>query len=477
MKKMLVLLGILIALAVILTACGGQTTPTTAPATKAATTAAPTAAPGLTGNSIRGGKLYDIWFEELGVAAPKDVNPLWATSTSASKTTSQDSYRCAVCHGFNYKGDQGFPGIVDSAGKDPNGILAVLKGSKDPKHDFSAYMDDQALTDLALFVSKEQIDVTAIVANNKPVNGNADHGKKLFGDNCKDCHGPQGLAINFKTDAGPEYAATIANESPVEFLTKLRFGQPGIQKMPSGIDNSWTNQDYADVIAYVQTLPTSSQITEGGRMYDNWMAAIGAQAPNGDQPLWATQSTSKLSGADTYTCAVCHGFDYKGKDGANAKGTENYTGFPGVLNAKSKSADELKAILTGKKDAKHDFSKFLSSPEIDALVAFLQNGVNDRASYFNSDGTIKGDAAHGKTEFNSVCQICHGPDGKSINFAAKGETEGVYVGTIANNEPQTMFHVGTVGEPGINMPAGMNLGWSQKDIADLLAYLQTLPTK
>ncbi len=481
MKRMLILLGVLLVAGAILAACGSQTTATTAPAATTAPTVAateaPTAAPELTGDSIRGGKLYDIWFEELGVDAPKDVNPLWAASTSAGETTAEDSYRCAVCHGFDFKGDQGFPGIEASAGKDPNVILAVLKGSTDPKHDFSQYLDDQALTDLALFISKEQIDVTAIVADGKPVNGNPDNGKKLFNDNCVECHGPQALAINFQTDAEPEYPATIANESPVELLTKLRFGQPGIEKMPSGIDNSWTNQDYADVIAYLQTLPTSSQVTEGGRIYDDWMAATGANAPDGNQALWATQSTSQLSGADTYTCAVCHGFDYKGKDGVNAPGTENYTGFPGVLDAKNKSADDLKAILTGKKDPKHDFSAYLTNPELDALIAFLQNGVSDRSAYFNADGSVKGDPAHGKTEFNSVCQICHGADGKSINFAEEGSTEGEYVGTIAVNEPQTMFHVGTVGEPGAHMPAGMNLGWSQQDIADLIAYLQTLPTK
>jgi mono/diheme cytochrome c family protein len=411
------------------------------------------------------------------VDPPTEVNPLLATSTLAGDTSVEDSYRCAVCHGFDYKGDLGFPGIADSAGKDPNQILAVLKGAQDPKHDFSAFMDDQTLTDIALFVSNEQIDVTPIVADNKPVNGNADSGKTLFTNSCIYCHGPQGMAINFQDDAGPEYIGTIANESPVEILTKLRFGQPGIPKMPSGIDNSFTNQNYADLIAYLQTLPTSSPVTEGGRLYDDWIGATGAADPTGDQPLWATQTTNTASGHDTWTCAVCHGFDYKGKDGVNASGTENYTGFPGVLDAKTKSADELKGILTGNPDPKHDFSQYLSGPEIDALVAFMQNGVTDRAPYFNADGTIKGNPAHGKTEYNSVCQICHGADGKTKNFAETDAPDPEYVGTLANDEPQTIFHVGTVGEPGANMPAGMNLGWSQQDIADLLAYLQTLPTK
>jgi thiosulfate dehydrogenase len=231
------------------------------------------------------------------------------------------------------------------------------------------------------------------------------------------------------------------------------------------------------LIAYIQTLPQSSLITEGGRLYDDWMGATGAEAPSGDQPLWATQSTSKLSGADTFTCAVCHGFDYKGKDGVNAPGTENYTGFPGVLDAQKKSADELTAILTGKVNPNHDFSQYLNADEIKALVAFLQNGVSDRTAFYNAVNTVKGDATHGKAMYGSVCHICHGDDGRARNFADPGTTEGTYIGTLAVDEPQTLFHVLTVGEPGANMPAGINLGWSQQDIADLLAYLQTLPTK
>lgn len=473
MKKPLVITGVLMVLAAFLVACGSNVAPTAVPAKP------PTAAPELFGDPIRGAKLYDIWFEELGANPPTDVNPLWATSSTAgTPEVPEDSYRCAICHGFDYKGDLGFPGIADSADKDPNGIITVLKGSSDPKHDFSAYLNNQDMVDLALFVSKEQIDVSAIIsADGKPVNGNVDNGKPLFQNNCKLCHGPDGLAINFQNDAGSEYPSTIANESPVEFLTKMRFGQPGIEKMPSNVDNGWTNQNYTDIIAYVQTLPTSSLVTEGGRLYDDWMGATGSDAPQGDQPLWKTQSTSTLSGADTFTCAVCHGFDYKGKDGVNAPSTENYTGFPGVLDAKNMSADELKGILTGKSDPNHDFSQYLTAPEIDALVAFLQNGVSDRTSFYNADGTVKGNPAHGKAMFGSICQICHGQDGRARNFADPDAKDGAYVGTLAVDEPQTIFHVLTVGEPGANMPAGMNLGWSQQDIADLLSFLQTLPTK
>jgi mono/diheme cytochrome c family protein len=475
MKKILIITGILLVLAAILAACGGEATPTEAPvATEAevAPTDAPTAAPEVTGDSLRGGKLYDIWFEELGIDAPQDINPLW-TASSAGDVTAGDSYRCAVCHGFDYNGANGFVGIAEAADLDPNEILAILKGSTNPDHDFSQFMDDQALADLALFVNEEQVDVNALVS----MTGKAGDGKILFNDNCILCHGAEGMGINFQNDAKPEYPASIAKESPLELLSKLRFGQPAILRMPSGIDNNWTDQNYADAIAYIRTLPAASPTTEGGRMYDNWIEALGATAPETDQPLWKTQTVNTtISGADTWLCSTCHGLDYKGRDGINAEGTESYTGFPGILAAKDMSETDLTAWLDGTKNKDHDFKSYFTADEMARMVAFMQKGMADHSDYINADGKAKGDVQHGKVLFTSICQICHGENGKTINFLAdEGGNE--YIGNVATAEPWGFFHVATVGVPGTGMPAGMNLGWLPQDIADLLAYAQTMQTK
>lgn len=474
-KRVFSIFVVVIGVMLIVAACGGNATPTAsqapaATATVVAATVAPTAAPEVVGDSIRGGRLYDIWFEETGADAPQDVSALWtAASANTSDVAPEDTYRCAVCHGFDFKGDNGFVGISADAGKDPNAILAVLKGSTDPNHDFSPYLDDQALADLSLFVSKEQIDVTAIVADGKPVNGVADNGKKLFTDNCIDCHGPEGLGINFQNDSAPEYPSSIANEDPTELLTKLRFGQPGIEKMPSGIDNSLTNQDYADMIAYISTLPASSPVTEGGRMYDDWVAANAATAPEGNQPLWTGPLTSggeDITAADTWRCSTCHGWDYKGDNGFKTN----------LLTAQAKTPDQLLAAITGKTDPKHDFTAQFTAPEMDAMVAFIQKAVVDKTPYINADGTAVGDAAHGKELYDSVCKICHGDDGKQLNFQAdEGGQE--FFGTVAVDSPWEFFNKASVGQPGETMPAGLNLGWSLQDFADVLAYGQTLPTK
>lgn len=475
-SKTLMLAGILLIAVVVLAACGGKATEAPAPSvepTKAPEVVQPTQAPAmpaLSGDSLRGGKLYDNWMVELGVAVPAELNPQWVAA-NAGDISVEKSYRCQRCHGWDYQGDHGFPGVAASAGKDANEILAVLKGSTNPDHDYSKFMDEQALIDLALYISEQQIDTAAVLA----LTGNADNGKTLFTDNCADCHGPEAIAINFHPDNAPEYPATIANENPLELLAKLRFGQPGVEDMPAGIDLGLTDQDYADLAAFLKAQPQASPVTEGGRIYDNWFKAFGVDAPEGDQPLWKTQTTNTRSGAETWRCKECHGWDYKGKDGVYGSGSHQ-TGFPGIFADSALSAEELTAWLDGTKNPDHNFSSYMTANDFARLVAFIQKDLVDKSAFINADKTIVGgDAAHGKQLYDGVCKSCHGEDGKALNFGDEGSPE--YFGTIAVDNPWEFFNKATVGQPGEAMPAGWNLGWTLQDIIDLMTYAQTLPTK
>ncbi|GAB4504981.1 MAG: hypothetical protein Fur0043_19760 [Anaerolineales bacterium] len=475
-SKWLMLTGILLIAAAILAACGGQATeapapapeqPTEAPAVEQpAATEAP-AMPELVGDPIRGGKLYDNWMKELGVDVPAETNPQWVAA-NAGDISVEKSYRCQRCHGWDYQGDHGFSGLA--AGMSTNDALAALKGAGDPNHDYSQFMDEQALTDLALYVSEQVIDTNSILG----LTGDAANGKTLFDDNCADCHGPEGVAISFHPDNEPEYPATIANEDPLELLAKLRFGQPAMPDMPSGVDNGWTEQEYADAIAYIKTLPQANPVIEGGRMYDNWFKAFGMDAPEGDMPLWATQTTNTRTGGDTWRCKECHGWDYKGADGVYASGS-HATGFTGIFADSAMSAEELTAWLDGTKNPDHNFASFFTADDFGRMVAFLQQGMVDK-SFINADKTVTGgDVEHGKALFNGVCASCHGEDGTAINFADGEEKE--FVGTVAADNPWEFFNKATVGQPGAAMPAGWSLGWTQQDIIDLIAFAQTLPTK
>lgn len=480
-SKWLMLTGILLVTAAILAACGGQQAePTTAPAaTEAPATAAPATeppAPQLTGDPIRGGLLYDNWIKVLGVDAPEGDQPLWKTQTTNTRS-GKDTWRCKECHGWDYKGvdgaygsgshKTGFVGVLQVAGKDPNEILAALKSGD---HDFSTYMDDQALTDIALFLSGNQLDSSAFIADKKAVGGDPAKGETIYTENCVDCHGPQGTALNFGDESEPEYYGTIAIDNPWEFLHKARFGQPGVADMPALVDLGLSDQDYVDFLAYAQSLPTSSPVTEGGRLYNNWIKAIGAEDMTENQPLWATQTTNTRTGNDTWRCKECHGWDYKGKDGRYGSGS-HMTGFPGILAAKDKPAEELLAALKGEN---HDFSQYMNDDQLNALVAFMQQ-VQDLAPYINDDKTVNGDAANGKTLFESNCAMCHGEDGKAIDFDDGEGKE--FVGTVAADNPWETINKIMNGQPGEVMTAGLNMEWTWQDLLDILAYIQTLPTE
>jgi thiosulfate dehydrogenase len=235
-----------------------------------------------------------------------------------------------------------------------------------------------------------------------------------------------------------------------------------------------SQQEYADLLAYVQTLPTASPVTEGGRLYDKWFKALGVEAPAGDHPLWATQTTNTRTDEDTWRCKECHGWDYKGKDGAYGSGS-HFTGFPGLMDATKMSTADLTAWLDGGKNPDHDFSSYLSEAQVNMLVAFIQEGIEDRSPYVNDDKTVNGDSEHGKSLFLSTCARCHGEDGKKINFGDEAEPE--FLGTVATENPWEFFHKGSFGQPGAPMPSGLNFGWTLQDIADVLAFVQSLPIK
>ena len=441
------------------------------------------AVPELFGDSIRGGLLYDKWWTPLGLDKPEDDHPLWASQDTNTRSGA-DTWRCKECHGWDYKGADGaygsgshftgFVGVLQFAGGDANEVLAALKGETNADHDFSTIMDEQALTDLALFITSEAIDygVAMVAADKSSQSSDIATGETLFSDTCAECHGPEGLAINFKSNvSSPEYIGGLSGGNPWEFLHKARFGQPGVSDMPSAIDNGWSEDEQAALLAYAQSLPNSNLATQGGQLYDKWWKALGIDEPAGDMPLWATQSDNTREGADTWRCKECHGWDYKGAEGAYASGS-HYTGFTGILAASSLTSEEIIAWMDGSNNADHDFSPYLDDAAMQMFVAFIQGGMVDMADYINDDKSINGDASLGKALFEQGCSRCHGEDGNSINFGSDDDPE--YLGGLANGNPWESFHKAANGQPGTHMTSGFNMGWSVQDIFNLLAYVQTL---
>ncbi|MBI4313070.1 MAG: c-type cytochrome [Chloroflexi bacterium] len=222
-------------------------------------------------------------------------------------------------------------------------------------------------------------------------------------------------------------------------------------------------------------------VAKGGRLYDDWMAEIGAPAPAGNQPLWALQTTNARTGAITYRCKECHGWDYKGAGGAYGAGSHS-TGFPGIYKAvETLTREQLVDILKGGADYRHDFSNSMTDAQINELVTFLKDGVINQALYIDyATKKPKGamDLSNGQQRFGRTCSNCHGDDGKKVNFGTDAAPE--YVGTIASGNPWEFTHKALNGQPGpdgADMPAVSTRGWTMKDVMDVLAYAQTLPAK
>jgi mono/diheme cytochrome c family protein len=220
----------------------------------------------------------------------------------------------------------------------------------------------------------------------------------------------------------------------------------------------------------------TDDITIGAQLYDRWYAVLGKSAPEGNMPIWERQTTNTRSGPDTWRCSECHGWDYKGSEGAYHSGS-HATGFPNVMKLAADMTDaEIVSHLKGSKDPSHDFSKYIDDLNLEKLAKFLKQGEIDDSIAVNpvTLKAVGGDAVHGKQLYETTCTSCHGADGKLIVFHTEGINE--YIGSVANRDPYRFLHRTRFGVAGTEMPIGRELGWKPSDGVDVLAFAQGLPT-
>jgi cytochrome c553 len=210
-------------------------------------------------------------------------------------------------------------------------------------------------------------------------------------------------------------------------------------------------------------------VARGGQLYDNWMSVLEHDAPEGSHPLYPAEGAQ--SGAGTWRCKECHGWDYIGKDGAYGGGS-HFTGIIGITGASEKSEEEIAAIIMS---PEHGYTSDMLPPAaLEKLVRFVKSGPIDTDPYINrADKTVNGDPANGARMYQTICAVCHGFDGTDYNFGSAEEPE--YVGTIGADNPWEGLHKIRFGQPGVPMIAMTALETQQ--IVDILAYIQTLPTK
>jgi mono/diheme cytochrome c family protein len=210
-------------------------------------------------------------------------------------------------------------------------------------------------------------------------------------------------------------------------------------------------------------------IARGGQLYDNWMAVTEADKPA--QTHSAYPAGSKKKGATTWRCKECHGWDYKGSAGAYASGS-HFTGITGVRGVVGMEPKKIHALIM---DKTHGFTgQTMPHSAMEKIALFLSRGQLDTDRYIDPKTKVaRGNPRRGAQFFQTICAVCHGFDGKEINF--KDEKKPEYVGTVAVKNPWEALHKIRFGQPGVGMPALTVL--DIEDLVDILAYTQTLPTK
>jgi len=206
------------------------------------------------GALARGGKLYDKWYAVIKADKPKETHPAWPASNTKKKGAT--TWRCKSCHGWDYLGSAGayasgsyktgIKGINGMAGADPAAIVKVLKNDT---HKLADKMGDKDFQDLALFVSKGQIDMDKYIdrATKSPKGGDAARGADYFNTMCAQCHGVDGtLPKDMKKTLGKQMG------NPWEVMHKIQNGQPA-EQMPAlrALDPQIT----VDIMTHLATLP------------------------------------------------------------------------------------------------------------------------------------------------------------------------------------------------------------------------------
>jgi thiosulfate dehydrogenase len=210
----------------------------------------------------------------------------------------------------------------------------------------------------------------------------------------------------------------------------------------------------------------------GGALYDKWWDVLNVNAPTTDHPFWSTrpdQESNTRTGADTWRCKECHGWDYKGVDGAYGSGSHK-TGIAGIFGT-SRSAQEVFDLVK----TTHGFEAAgLADEDILDLAKFVLEAAQiDTDDIIDTSGAFIGSADSGMSTFDTTCAACHGPDGLSIPLGGDPDFAD-FVGLISNDNPWEFQHKVRFGQPGTAMPRQLDV-LTVAEVGDLGAYAQSLP--
>ena len=111
-------------------------------------------------------------------------------------------------------------------------------------------------------------------------------------------------------------------------------------------------------------------------------------------------------------------------------------------------------------------------PEV--TPADMQVRMEAAKSLIMPNGYVIGKKVSGQQLYTEECEGCHGKKGRNENFGERNSP--AYIGTSANTDPIAFFEITNFGDADRKMP-GYYDEMTPEQIADTLAYAQTLPEK
>ncbi len=469
-----------------------------------------------------GGRLYDRWWVEStaqNIQPPTEDNPVWTAERvkiAANIRSGSSTWRCKECHGWDYLGADGdydtrsshytgFTGVFATGSQRTQeeifNFIAHGTTEKGNAHAFEDYLTPKDIYRLTKFIVDEVPRAIGSLSS-----GNITRGQRLFvpstsstsvsacGNNA--CHGQE---------ERKQLVITLAKENPIEFIHKARFGEPntamkGEQSISQAKDilaylldlgkndpdPGATTPFVFDQTRYDSAAKRQSDLIRGGRLYDKWWKVKGlASGPSTNHPSWPASNTA-IQGADTWRCKECHGWDYRGKDGAYGEG-DHATGIRGIITTASFTIrrETPKQVFDQIQDGRnHSFLvQDFTEDDLYGLTRFVLS-IRDQATRDNLPFNYIGDVskkASGSSESGLAlyqgtsfgCLGCHGADGRKI---AMGGNEDEYVDTIALENPWEFAHKVLFGQPDDSMPDTAE--WNDfantiKNAVNVLTYAQT----
>jgi len=214
--------------------------------------------------------------------------------------------------------------------------------------------------------------------------------------------------------------------------------------------------------AQAADLTDEASIARGGKLYDKWYKVIGKPAPKASHKLYPTDKKYAKKAKSNWRCKECHGWDYRGKDGAYAKG-KHHSGIVGINRMSGGDPSKVIAVLSS---ARHGFANKLSAGDMADLANFVTKGQIDMDRYIDrATKKPKGDPSKGAVYYQTICAGCHGLSGhepKDMKSFAK-----------QMGNPWEVMHKILNGQPREQMPALRAL--DHQIIADIMAHMATLP--